>query len=175
MEDLPADPAAFLTRWVDRANAGDWSAFAELLDPDAELVDPMTPDVARGRDATVERARAQYEPFPDGRVERVAGPFVAQDAPALTYQWRFEGTATRRIDPPGFAPTGRPVVVDGVSVLRFRAGRVVAVLLFFDTTAVARQLLAAPAAGSPLERAVAIGQRLRVAAVRFRTRAGRAS
>jgi hypothetical protein len=54
------------------------------------------------------------------------------------------------------------VVVDGSSVLRFRDGKVVAVALFFDSTTVARQLLAAPRAGGRMESVLALGQRMRV-------------
>lgn len=67
----------------------------------------------------------------------------------------------RAVDPPGFAPTGRRVEIEGCSVLRFRDRQVVDVRLFFDTTDAARQLLAAPAAGSPLERVAVLAQRPR--------------
>lgn len=51
---------------------------------------------------------------------------------------------------------------------RGRDGLVVGVTLFLGTTAVARQLLAAPAAGRPLERGMALAQRTRVAVRRLR-------
>jgi hypothetical protein len=52
----------------------------------------------------------------------------------------------------------------------FSRWRVVDAALYFDTTEVARQLLAAPKAGGALERMVARGQRARV---RSRHLAGR--
>ncbi len=162
----------FFTRWLELSNAGDWDAVAAMMHPEIVLRDPMMAEPARGKDAALARARGQYEPFPDGRATMVGEPFVAVDGPELAYRWRFTGTHLRPVDPPGFAPTGLGVEVDGTSVLRFDGPRVVAATLFFDTTQVARQLLAAPRAGGRLEHAVALGQRLRVG---FRRRTGRAT
>lgn len=165
----PDEVRGFFTRWLEHSNDGDWEAVAALMHPDIVLTDPMMAEPARGRDAALARARGQYEPFPDGHVVMIGEPFVAVEGPELAYRWRFSGTHLRRIDPPGFAPTGLPVVVEGTSVLRFDGHCVVAASLFFDTTEVARQLLAAPPAGGRLERTVALGQRIRVW-VRRRTR-----
>lgn len=164
-QHAPRSPEAvrrFFGDWMDSANAGDWDRFGQLMHPDIVLVDPMTPEPARGHVDAVSRARAQYEPFPDGRIDMVGAPFVSLDAPELAYRWRFVGTHLRPIDPPGFAPTGQRVVVEGASVLHFEDGRVDHARLFFDTTDVARQLLAAPPAGSPLESVMALTQRVRV-------------
>ena len=159
----------FFDRWIGFGNSGAWDQIAALMHEDIVITDPMSPQAARGRPQALQRVRDQYEPFPDGAIELVAGPFAALDGPELAYRWRFTGTHLRPVDPPGFAPTGRRVEVDGVSVLRFLDGRVVAVELFFDSTAVARQLLAAPPAGSPLESVIALGQRVRVRIARATT------
>jgi len=107
------------------------------------------------------RVRAQYDPFPDGRIEMIGGAFVSLDEPELAYRWRFVGTHLRPVRPPGFAATGRRIGIERTSVLRFRNHLVVDICLFFDATDAARQLLAAPRAGSPLERIVVLAQRLR--------------
>jgi ketosteroid isomerase-like protein len=158
----PDEVQAFFADWLARSNAGDWAGLGELMAPDIVLDDPMAPTPARGRGETLARAAAQYEPFPDGEVVLLGAPFVSVAEPELTYRWRFRGTHLRPIDPPGFAPTGRVVEVEGTSVLRFRDGQVVEVRMFFDATDVARQILAAPPAGSRLEQVIAAGQRLRV-------------
>jgi predicted ester cyclase len=157
----PEDVRKFFADWLDRADAGDWDAFARLLHPDVVLTDPMMPEPARGRAAALERARGQYEPFPDGRMEMLGDPFVSLEEPELSYRWRFVGTHLLAIDPPGFAPTGRRVEIEGASVLRFCDQQVIEVRLFFDATDAARQLLAAPPAGSPIERVVVLAQRVR--------------
>lgn len=157
----PDDVRAFFTSWIDSNNNGDWDSVAQLLHPDVVLSDPMAPQPARGRAAAVRRARAQYEPFPDGRIEMIGSAFVSLDEPELAYRWRFVGTHLRPVHPPGFAATGRRIGIEGTSVLRFRNHLVVDIRLFFDATDAARQLLAAPRAGSPLERIVVLAQRLR--------------
>jgi ketosteroid isomerase-like protein len=166
----PDEVQAFFADWLARSNAGDWAGLGELMAPDVALADPMAPAPARGRGDTLARAAAQYEPFPDGEVVLLGAPFVSIAEPELTYRWRFRGTHLRPIDPPGFAPTGRIVEVEGTSVLRFRGGLVAEIRMFFDATGVARQILAAPPAGSRLERVVAAGQRLRVRGDRRRGR-----
>lgn len=166
----PDDVRVFFTTWIDSNNNGDWDSVAQLLHPDVVLVDPMTPQPARGRAAGVARARAQYAPFPDGRIETIGSAFVSLDEPELSYRWRFVGTHLRPVRPPGFAATGRRVAIEGTSVLRFRDHLVVDVRVFFDATDAARQMLAAPRAGSPLERVVVLSQRLRA---KTRRRVGR--
>jgi predicted ester cyclase len=152
----------FFERWIEGSNDGRWDAVAAMMHPDIVLTDPMSPDPARGREEAIARAKGQYEPFPDGRVVMLGEPFVAIDGPELSYRWRFSGTHLRRIVPPGFAPTGQLLEVEGTSVLRFHDQQVIAVWMYFDTTQVARQVLAAPAAGGRLERLIAVSQRMRV-------------
>lgn len=166
----PGDVRSFFAVWTESANAGDWSAFDELLHPDVVVHDPMDPAPARGRVEALARVRQQYEPFPDGRIDVVGEPFASVDGSELAYRWRFTGTHLNAIDPPGFAPTGERVTLDGASVLRFRDRTVIAATLFFDTTDVARQVLAAPPAGSPLERGIVLSQRLRARMRRRRRR-----
>ena len=171
--DMPrsaAEARDFFGRWIGTSNRGEWDDLATMMHDAIVLTDPMSPEPAVGKAAAIERARSQYEPFPDGVVTMVGDPFVALEQPEVAYRWRFTGTHLRAVKPPGFAPSGRSVEVEGTSVLRFHHGQVIAVDLFFDTTAVARQLLAAPRAGSPMEAVIAFGQRLRVRVSR-RTRA----
>lgn len=153
---------AFFTSWIDSANAGAWEDFAALMHPDIVLSDPMSARAAVGRSEALTRAQQQYEPFPDGRTEMVGDPFVALAEPRLAYHWRFTGTHLKPVSPPGFAPTGNHVEVEGTSVLRFHDRKVIEATLYFDTTQVARQLLAAPREGSPLEGVMVVAQRLRV-------------
>lgn len=166
MGDRPmssAEVEAFFDGWVGHSNAGRWDAVASMMHPDVVYADPMSPEPARGRAAAIARAQQQYAPFPDGVVALVGAPFVATTGSELAYRWRFTGTHERPVVPPGFAPTGLRVTVEGTSVLRLADGLVIADTLYFDATDVARQLLAAPPAGSPLERVIAVTQRVRVA------------
>lgn len=150
----------FFREWLDVSNRGDWASLEAMLHEDASIQDPLLPQQATGRAAVVQRVRGQYLPFPDGRVEMLGSPLSGAGGSRLAYRWRFAGTHTLPIDPPGFAPTGARVSVEGMSLLELDEGRVRSIELFFDTTAVARQVGAAPPAGSRLERAVVIAQRL---------------
>lgn len=100
----PDDVRAFFTTWIDSNNNGDWDSVVQLLHPDVVLSDPMTPQAARGRAAAVLRVRAQYDPFPDGRIEMIGGAFVSLDEPELAYRWRLSvricGRCVRRDSPP---------------------------------------------------------------------------
>lgn len=156
-----ASAEQFFRDWLDVSNRGDWAAFERMLHDEVTLLDPLLPEPARGQAAVVARARGQYLPFPDGRAEKLGAALTAEGGTRLAYRWRFTGTHTRPIDPPGFAPTGNRISLDGMSLLELDDGLVRSVELFFDTTAVARQVGAAPPPGSRLERGVVLAQRLR--------------
>ena len=153
--------AEFFREWTGAGNRGDWPAFEAMLHEDVTLVDPLDPEPAVGRTAVLARAKAQYAPFPDGRVDVVGVPFATADRSALGYRWRFVGTHERPIQPPGFAPTGVRLCLEGMSYLHVERGRVRSVRLYFDTTEVARQIGAAPPRGGRLERLAVTAQRLR--------------
>ena len=64
------------------------------------------------------------------------------------------------IDPPGFAPTGRNVRVEGIDQWTMRDGRIARYRAFYDMNDLARQLGIVPAAGSGAERGMVALQRL---------------
>ncbi|MGY1718741.1 ester cyclase [Blastococcus sp. SYSU DS0552] len=152
---------AFFREWTGAGNRGDWPAFEAMLHEEVTLLDPLEPEPAVGKSAVLARAQAQYAPFPDGRVDVIGAPLASADRRTLSYQWRFVGTHERPIEPPGFAPTGVRLTLEGMSYLELQHGRVRAVRLFFDATDVARQIGAAPPRGHRVERLVVAAQRLR--------------
>jgi hypothetical protein len=72
----------------------------------------------------------------------------------------MEGTHRGVIDPPGFAPTGRTIRVDGVDQWTMRDGRIARYRAFYDMNDLARQLGIVPPAGSRAERGMVALQRL---------------
>lgn len=100
-------------------NAHDVDAIAALHAPEAVLTDPTTPQVATGRPAIAERFRTFLAAFPDIHypLEEVR-VYVADDHHAAA-SWTFTGTMTGRIDPPGYAPTGKSCSVAGVCLYEF--------------------------------------------------------
>jgi hypothetical protein len=73
--------------------------------------------------------------------------------------WRMLGTHTGPIDPPGFAPTGKPFVLEGVDHWTFRDGLVAVYRADYDLNGLLRQLGIAPRPGSAGERAMVLMQR----------------
>jgi hypothetical protein len=78
----------------------------------------------------------------------------------------MRGTMTGPIDPPGFAPTGRAMEVEGVDLWTMRDGRIARCQAFYDMNDVARQLAIAPPPGSRAEKAVVALQRLQARMLR---------
>jgi hypothetical protein len=76
---------------------------------------------------------------------------------ALLY---MEGTHRGALDPPGFAPTGRTMRVDGFDQWTMRDSRIAHYRAFYDMNDVARQLGIVPAPGSRAERGMVALQRL---------------
>jgi hypothetical protein len=70
------------------------------------------------------------------------------------------GTNTGPIDPPGFAPTGRSVDIEGVDHWWFRDGLVARYRADYDSLGMLRQLGLMAPAGSALERLMVKLQRL---------------
>ncbi|WP_347057277.1 nuclear transport factor 2 family protein [Blastococcus sp. HT6-30] len=114
----------FFREWTGAGNRGDWPASEAMLHEDVTLFDPLESEPAVGRTAVLARAKAQYAPFPDGRVDVVGVPFATADRSAFGYRWRFVGTHERPIEPPGFAPTGVRLCLEGMSYLQLEQGRV---------------------------------------------------
>src|SRR5919201_372817 len=97
------------------------------------------------------------------------GPYASFDGIKLALHWHVTGTMLGPMDPPGFAPTGRRIELDGVDLLEVRDGLCCAYTGFFDARRVAQQIGAVPASGSHAER-VAVGAQRLLAAIERRRR-----
>lgn len=154
-EDFVAD---FGHRWLAAWNARDADGLAALCTEDVEFFDPAIG--VHGRAAVAAWVRQCESAFPDYRFEEPEPPYVARDRPKAIAPWRMSGTNTGPMDPPGFAATGRPVVIEGVDHWWFRDGLVARYRADYDSTGVMRQLGLVPAAGSRAEQAMVRLQRL---------------
>ena len=123
---------------------------------DAERIEPLVQDFMR----------ATWVAFPDLRF--TSGPmWLDPHEDSMTWAWRIEGTHSGPLDPPGFAPTGRPIDLDGLDVWDFAERRIDRLRAYYDTAQVARQLGVMPAPGSLGER---VGVMLQRAHARFARR-----
>lgn len=123
-------------------DARDLAGFAGCLTDDVEWYDPAMPDPpARGRDAVRAFAEAVLRAFPDFTYEVLPPICVSADGTRCAVKWRISGSHVRALEPPGYAPTGRRAVFEGVDVLDLEGDRVRRILTAFDPLPAAEQLL----------------------------------
>lgn len=156
------DPAFlddFAHRWLEAWNAHDAEGLAALCTEDVEFFDPAI-DTIHGRAAVAGWLRQCERAFPDLRFEEPEPAYLSRDREKAIAVWRMIATNTGPLDPPGFAPTGRPVVVDGVDHWWFRDGLVCRYRADYDLNGAMRQLGIVPEPGSRGEKAMVRLQRL---------------
>ncbi len=150
----------FLPRYLDAWNGHDAAAIAPLLDPEIEWHDPALPAPARGVAEVQAFMRDSWRGFPDLSFTSPEPSFRAIAGDQAVISWTMEGTCLGPIDPPGYAPTGRRIRVDGLDQWRFHEGRIRWYRAYYDAIDMARQLGIVPPAGSGAERAAVGFQRL---------------
>ena len=154
--DLDALCARYLAAWNDH----DAAAMADLVTDDVVWEDPALPGPVRGPAAVQDFMREAWVAFPDLRFDDGKHPHRSAAGDQVAWRWRMWGTNTGPIDPPGFAPTGRTIDIDGVDLWELRDGRIARYRAFYDFNALAVQLGLAPAPGSRMEKGMAAVQRL---------------
>ena len=150
----------FVRRYEQAWNGCDTAAMAELITDDIVWADPAMPEPARGIPAVQEFMRASFRAFPDLHFGEPDPPAMAVNGDLVLWAWYMEGTNRGAIDPPGFAPTGRRMRVEGVDQWTMRDGRIARYRAFYDMNDLARQLGIVPPPASRAERAMVALQRL---------------
>lgn len=158
--DVSVELREFVERYLAAWNGRDTDAMAQLITDDIVWVDPALPVPARGVLAVREFMRASVRAFPDLRFGEPDPPALAITGDVFLWGWYMEGTHRGPLDPPGFAPTGRAMRVDGFDQWTMRDGRIASYRAFYDMNDVARQLGIVPAPGSRAERGMVALQRL---------------
>ena len=156
----PGTVREFAARYLDAWNRQDASVMGELVTEDIVWSDPALPEPARGVAAVQEFMRSSWQAFRDLRFEEPNPPHVSVNGDQVAWAWRMHGTMTGPIEPPGFAPTGKSMTVDGVDLWIFREGRVAVYRAFYDLMDLSRQLGIMPLPGSRAERATVGMQRI---------------
>jgi steroid delta-isomerase-like uncharacterized protein len=156
----------FAERYVEAWNSYDAEAIEELVAPDVVWLDPALPEPARGVEEVKDFMRRSWAAFPD--LHFTAGPlWLDAHGDSVTWAWRMEGTHQGEIEPPGFAPTGRRIDIDGIDVWDFAEDRIERYRAYYDMAALAQQLGVMPGPGSRGER---VGVMLQRAQARFARR-----
>jgi len=130
-------------RGTETFNTHDIKAFAEVLADDVVFVAPggMRGD---GKAACVTFYGSWFNAFPDAHVD-VHGVHIIDEL--VVEEGTFTGTHNGVLHGPmgDIPPTGRPVRVDYIQVLRFRNGKHVSFNLMFDRLLMLEQLGLVPA------------------------------
>jgi predicted ester cyclase len=119
---------------------GNLTAFDEVCDPGYRVHDPVGGDGDVRQDK--ENCGMYRSAFPDLR-PTLLGQFAEGDT--VVTHWRMTGTHTGELM--GIAPTGARCVVDGISIGRFKGGKLAESWTQWDALGMLRQLGAAPSAG----------------------------
>src|SRR3954471_15666767 len=154
------DLAQFSARYVAAWNSHEAAPIGDLVTDDVVYEDPALRQPARGPAALQEFMREAWVAFPDLRFDEGDDPHLSVAGDRVAWAWRMRGTNTGPIDPPGFAPTGRAIDVEGVDLWTMRDGRIARYRAFYDFNALAVQLGLAPAPGSRMEKGAVALQRL---------------
>ena len=159
----------FAERYIEAWNSHDADQMEPLVSEDIVWLDPALPEPARGLGEVKEFMRTSWAAFPDLRF--TAGPmWLDPHEDSMTWAWRMEGTHSGPLEPPGFAPTGRGIDIDGIDVWDFADGRIDRYRAYYDMSLIARQLGLMPTPGSRFER---VGVALQRAQVRAQARFAR--
>ena len=149
---------AFGQRWLAGWNDHDAAALTAMCHPDIVWEEPAPRRVLRGTGEVGPWIEQNFVAFPDLRIESVH-EFADAEAGRAASWWRLTGTHEGPLDPPGFAPTGRRVDINGADFMTFRGGLLVHMRMIYDVSDLAVQLGLAPKPGSPVERALVGMQR----------------
>jgi steroid delta-isomerase-like uncharacterized protein len=147
-------------RWMAAWNDKDPDALVALVTDDVVYSDPAWPEELHGKEGVRTFFDFCRRAMPDMRFSEPMGMFFSGDAPRMIVPWRMTATFTGPFDPPGFAPTGDRIRVDGVDVWELRGDRVCRYWAYYDATGIARQVGTLPPRGSRAERASVRLQRL---------------
>jgi predicted ester cyclase len=172
----PRGPAARSAheRLLAAVNAHDADAVAALCSEHVVWEDPAAPGELRGREAVRRfHAEVMFRALPDVHVELLEGPYLSIDGTRAAARLRISGTMTGPLRPPGFGPTGARVEFETAEFSRFDGELLAHHHVVLDMLELARQIAAAPRAGSAFDRAnvglqrlLAWGSRRRIAARR---------
>jgi steroid delta-isomerase-like uncharacterized protein len=156
--------AGFMERWEAAWNSHQADRVLELMTEDVVYDDSAWPSTMRGHAEVREFLQSLWRGVPDLAFEMVEGPFLHSGEAVASFRWKGTGTFTGPLDPPGFAPTGARLEIDGFDLQEYRDGRVCRLRIVTDMMEASRQLGLMPPVGSRVEKAGAAAQRLAVKA-----------
>jgi steroid delta-isomerase-like uncharacterized protein len=130
-----ADLKARTQEIFDTVNTHDAAAAAAMFAEDAEVYDVAVARPAVGREQIARLYERHFAAIPDAlvRVERLVA-----EGETVVAEWVSCGTHGGRLM--GIPPTGKEVCTRGVSILRYRGGKVVSDTRVWDVAGLLRQI-----------------------------------
>ena len=142
----------FGQRWLEAWNSHNLEAVLALMDAQIVYDDSAWPTTMRGHAEVREFIESSWRAFPDLRFEIADGPYVEANESKAAFYWKGYATHTGRIEPPGLAPTGKQVEMEGVDLHEYRDGKLARLHIIFDLADMMRQLGVLPEPGTRAER-----------------------
>ncbi len=141
--------AGFLRNLHDAVNAHDATAIGALCHQAVVWEDPAAPGTLHGRDAVVGFHRdIMFPALPDVRVEIIEGPFLSAAGTEIAVRLRVSGRMEGYLTPPGFAPTKRKLSFETAEFSHLSEGLLIRHTVVLNMLDLARQIGAAPRAGT---------------------------
>jgi steroid delta-isomerase-like uncharacterized protein len=142
----------FAQRWLGAWNSHVAESVLALMADDIVYDDSAWPTTMRGHADVRAFIDSTWRAMPDLRFEVVDGPYLHPNEPKAAFYWKGYATHTGRIEPPGLAPTGRRIEMEGGDFHEYRDGKLVRLRIVFDLADTMRQLGVLPEPGSGGER-----------------------
>ena len=120
-------------------NGQDVERLLSYLDEDIYWDDPPMEVPARGHEMVKDFALSLWQAFPDMRYIPLQDIFLSPDQPKIAHKFTISGTMLGQM-PPGFAPTGRYLEIDGYEMFQFRKKKVHRLISRFDGIRASEQL-----------------------------------
>jgi steroid delta-isomerase-like uncharacterized protein len=124
--------------------AGKYDIADDLIHGDAIGYDPALPEPVRGPDGLKESARGYRAAFPDLKitVDQIVG-----EGDLVAVRWTARGT--HQGDLFGISPTAKQATVTGITIDRYKDGKIVESWTNWDTLGLLQQIGAVPTAMQP--------------------------
>ena len=128
---------------------------------DVTWEDPSLSQPAVGTKEAHDTVVAIFTAFPDLHFDpKSVKVLVAQDGKTAMSSWTWSGTMNGPIDPPGYAPTGKPASVTGACVYDLEDGLIRRHVVIYDLLGMLQQLGLMPGSESLSVKAMVGAQRL---------------
>jgi hypothetical protein len=160
----------FFACWETAWNNHDLDQLDALVTEDIVCEDPaMFGDTAHGRSEFRAFIEIFFRAFPDVHLESTGAIYPALEGTGLALPWRMTGTFTGELafwgkrygsKAPTWAPTGRPIDIDGIDLYEFRDGLISRQTLIYDLYNFSQQIGLLPPRDRKVPAAMLLVQRL---------------